>query len=62
MTIRESYVTVKLPMRLIKSIDDVIELGTGGYKSRSEFIKEAVRLRIEAILGVHFSPANPQKR
>ena len=41
--------TVQLPEDLIKSVDDLISTEGFGYTSRSEFIKESVRLRIEDI-------------
>ena len=41
--------TVMLPEGLIKSVDEVISTDGFGYTSRSEFIKEAVRLRIQEI-------------
>ena len=41
--------TVMLPEGLIKSVDEVISTEGLGYTSRSEFIKESVRLRIQEI-------------
>jgi len=41
--------TVMLPEDLIKSVDQVISTRGLGYTSRSEFIKESVRLRIQEI-------------
>jgi len=41
--------TVQLPEDLIKSVDDLISTEGLGYTSRSEFIKESVRLRIQEI-------------
>lgn len=35
------YMPVKIPMSLLKEIDKV--LGKAGYRSRSEFVKEAIR-------------------
>lgn len=43
--------TVMLPEGLIKSVDELITTGDLGYTSRSEFIKEAVRLRILSLKG-----------
>ena len=43
------YVTVKVPIQLAEAIDEVIEQGKKGYKSRAEFVKEAVRLRLEEV-------------
>ena len=41
--------TVQLPEDLIKSVDALISTEGLGYTSRSEFIKESVRLRIQEI-------------
>ncbi len=41
--------TIQLPEGLIKSVDEVISTKQLGYTSRSEFIKESVRLRIQEI-------------
>jgi len=41
--------TVMLPEGLIKNVDEVISTQGLGYTSRSEFIKESVRLRIQKI-------------
>ena len=40
---------VQLPEGLIKSVDEMISTKGLGYTSRSEFIKESVRLRIQKI-------------
>lgn len=39
------YITVSLPASMIKKIDKVIEKTELGYKSRPEFVKDAVRRR-----------------
>lgn len=41
------YITVSLPAALIAKIDSVIEELVLGYKSRPEFIKDAVRRLLE---------------
>ena len=46
------YTTVKIPMELSRAVDEIIERGARGYKSRAEFIKEAVRLRLEEVQGL----------
>ncbi len=43
----DGYTTVRLPSELMKEIDEIIRLKIRGYKSRSEFIKEAVRKSLE---------------
>ena len=45
----DGYTTVRLPNDLMKEIDEIIELKKRGYKSRSEFIKEAIRRRPDEI-------------
>jgi len=44
-----NWKTVQLPEDLIKSVDELISTEGMGYTSRSEFIKESVRLRIQEI-------------
>jgi len=41
--------TVQLPEDLINEVDKTISTEGLGYTSRSEFIKEAVRMRIQQI-------------
>ena len=40
------YVNVKLPEELAKEIDKLVEKTVYGYRSRAEFIAEAVRERL----------------
>lgn len=46
---RGRYVSVSIPEELIKEIDKVLEKSKFGYESRPEFIKEAVRRRLEEL-------------
>lgn len=39
--------TVQLPEDLVQNIDEVISTPGLGYTSRSEFIKESLRLRLQ---------------
>jgi hypothetical protein len=41
-------------------IDQIIKRGTRGYKSRSEFIKEAIRKRLEELQAAPPMPKLPQ--
>lgn len=41
--------SVSIPEELIKEIDKLLEKSKFGYESRPEFIKEAVRKRLEEI-------------
>jgi hypothetical protein len=45
----DKYTTVRLPMELMEEIDLIIKRGMRGYKSRAEFIKEALRRRFEEL-------------
>ena len=45
----DDYTTVRLPKELMEEIDQIIKRGIRGYKSRSEFIKEAIRKRFEEL-------------
>jgi len=39
--IGKQYVTIKLPIEIVNEIDEMI--GKHGFRSRGEFVKEAVR-------------------
>ncbi|MDD5331482.1 MAG: ribbon-helix-helix domain-containing protein [Candidatus Nanoarchaeia archaeon] len=43
------YTNIGLPDELIKAIDDIIKNSKLGYKSRGEFVKEAVRVSLMKI-------------
>jgi hypothetical protein len=45
----DNYTTVRLPKELMQEIDDLIKRRVRGYKSRSEFIKEAIRRRLDEV-------------
>ena len=45
----DEYTTVRLPKELMEEIDGIINRGIRGYKSRAEFIKEAIRKRFEEL-------------
>ena len=46
---KRRWKTVQLPEELLQRVDDVVAAAELGYTSRAEFIKEAVRLRVEAM-------------
>ena len=52
----DDYTTVRLPKEIMDEIDQIIKRGTRGYKSRSEFIKEAIRKRLEELNIVQPTP------
>ena len=43
------YTTVRLPNEIMEEIDQIIKRRTRGYKSRAEFIKEAIRKRFDEL-------------
>ena len=45
----DEYTTVRLPKEIMDEIDQIIKRGIRGYKSRAEFIKEAIRKRFEEL-------------
>ena len=46
---KRRWKTIQLPEELLQRVDDVVAAQELGYTSRAEFIKEAVRLRVEAM-------------
>ena len=46
---KRRWKTIQLPEALLQRVDDVVAAAELGYTSRAEFIKEAVRLRVEAM-------------
>ncbi|MBI4739494.1 CopG family transcriptional regulator [Candidatus Woesearchaeota archaeon] len=44
-----SYTNVALPAELAKKIDEIVKDANLGYKTKAEFVKEAVRLSIREI-------------
>ena len=55
----DEYTTVRLPKELMEEIDQIIEHGVRGYKSRAEFIKEAIRKRFEELEALMPKPMPP---
>ena len=55
----DDYTTVRLPKELMEEIDDIIRQGIRGYKSRAEFIKEALRKRFEELNAAQPRPNLP---
>ncbi len=46
---RAKYVNISVTEDLAKLIDNIIEKSNRGYRSRAEFVSEAVREKIEKI-------------
>jgi len=44
-----AYVTIKIPKELADLIDKVIESKRFGYRSRAEFINEAIRQKLREL-------------
>jgi Arc/MetJ-type ribon-helix-helix transcriptional regulator len=44
---RKVYTTVHIPKVMADGIDEVMTAEVGAYSSRSEFVKDAVRRRLE---------------
>jgi len=42
----DRYISVKIPKELMDEIDRIVSAGLLGYRSRMEFIKDAVRDKI----------------
>jgi len=47
------YKTARIDSNLIEMIDILISDRRTGYKSRSEFIHDAIRMRIETLLSLY---------
>ena len=45
----DGYVTVRIPIELANEIDEIVKSGVLGYRSRTEFVKDAVRQKIEPL-------------
>ena len=46
---RKGWTTIALPDELIKEVDRIIKSRVLGYRNRQEFVKDAVRRRIEEL-------------
>jgi len=46
---KRRWKTIQLPEELLERVDVVVTAPELGYTSRAEFIKEAVRLRVESM-------------
>ncbi len=55
----DEYTTVRLPKEIMDEIDQIIRRGTRGYKSRAEFIKEAIRKRFDELNTAQPTPRLP---
>jgi len=44
-----TWKTVQLPEDLLNKVDGIVKIRELGYASRGEFVREAVRLRVEQV-------------
>lgn len=44
---RHNYVTFSIPSDLVNEIEDVIKTSKKGYKTQTEFLKEAIREKLD---------------
>jgi len=45
-----NYLNVRLPKQLISQVDRIVDRKALGFRSRAEFIADAIRRRLEEIL------------
>ncbi len=45
----DKWTNIPLPKELVRRVKDVLEAGELGYSSTSEFVREAVRIRLREI-------------
>ncbi|MEK6914987.1 MAG: ribbon-helix-helix domain-containing protein [Nanoarchaeota archaeon] len=43
---RVRYVNISIPEELVKEVDEFIKKSKSGYRSRAEFLSEAIRFRL----------------
>ena len=55
------YTTIKIPKELADQIDQIIQSGKLGYRSRAELVIEATRRRIEQLLSNNIMDSNNAK-
>jgi len=46
---REGWITIALPEEIVRRIDKVIESKEYGFRSRNEFVLEAVKWRLKEL-------------
>ncbi len=45
----EDYATIRLPRSLIDPVDDLVRKRLLGFRSRAEFVADAIRRRLETL-------------
>ena len=44
------YATIRLPRSLVDPVDDLVRSGLLGFRTRAEFVADAIRRRLETLL------------
>ncbi len=52
-----NYLNVRLPRQLIAQVDRIVDRKALGFRSRAEFIADAIRRRLEQILDLETTSA-----
>lgn len=52
-TRRYGYVNIPLPRELVGQIEEIMKVGKCGYRTRAEFVKEAVREKLRGFRGLY---------
>lgn len=53
----ENYLNVRLPRELIAEIDRLVDRKALGFRSRAEFVADAIRRRVEQIIDLERATA-----
>lgn len=52
----DEYTTVRIPRELMEEVDRIVRHGLMGYRSRAEFVKEAIRDKLKTMLREPLQP------
>ena len=58
----QSKTKIQLLEGLLHRVDDLVAVSDLGYSSRTEFVKEAVRMRVEDLEGLILKKSEAQER
>jgi len=53
---KDDYIATKIPIELVKEIQVILNNGKHGYKSLMEFVRDAVRRRLDELNKDELSP------
>jgi len=48
--VKDEYITIRIPRDLTQKIDKIIDAKQYGYRSRAEFVKEAIREKLFGLI------------